>query len=170
MPRSPVEAAERHRDPKAGGTCPGHHRFCGLRDASARGAAGLIMLGRSAHTPTPAACALGAPAMVAFLSQFGPVWACLDQLRALSIESLARGDSAFNQSSWAWAHPRGMKIGYDARARGSGNAEPLGTGESVISLRAGAFGTPHCCVRARRAESCRGRLLRATATFAEEAA
>jgi hypothetical protein len=31
----------------------------------------------------------------------------------------------------------------------------------------GAFGTPPCCVRARRAESCRGKLLRTAAIFAQ---
>src|SRR5438477_5092167 len=47
----------------------------------------------SAPRPLCAWCAM----MVAFLSQFGPVWACLDHLRALSIEYLEQGDLAFNQ-------------------------------------------------------------------------
>ena len=61
------------------------------------GAAGRIMRGRNAHTSAPRPLCAWCAMMVAFLSQFGPVWACLDHLRALSIEYLEQGDLAFNQ-------------------------------------------------------------------------
>src|SRR5262249_29944455 len=51
------------------------------------------------------------------------------------------------------AHPRSMKIGYHRASRRPGDVAATWYRESGIECDAGAFGTPHCCRRARRAES-----------------
>src|SRR5262249_61188877 len=46
-----------------------------------------------------------------------------------------------------------MKIGYPRASRRPGDVAATWYRESGIECDAGAFGTPHCCRRARRAES-----------------
>ncbi len=51
--------------------------------------------------------------------------------------SLGRGAAApvnKNESSWALAHPRNMKMGYHAPAAARATSRCLGTRESVMSL------------------------------------
>ena len=83
--------------------------------------------------------------------------------RSLTAAQMKRDVAAVSenrrQSSWAVGPPRSMKIGYHARAVARATSRELGTGEVRRQSDVGAFGAPHCRVRARRAESCRGKLL-----------
>ena len=62
-----------------------------------------------------------------------------------------------------------MKMGYDRVAADRATSPLLGTRESGIECDVGAFGTPHCLLRARRAESAQGSSSGRRPRFMEEA-
>ncbi len=75
-----------------------------------------------------------------------------------------------NESSWALAHPRNMKMGYHAPAAARATSRCLGTGESVMSLT-WELSAPRLVAFEHAEQSrVRGRLLRAAVRLPPEVA